>query len=416
MPDRRIVKRVTMNGSTGIDGLPGYFSALRLACRCFGVGLPQMTKALEWCRKREKKPDRHFPRRLTRTMLNRAAAGFGRWGNALEIIAYEALYHRLLREDGQSSATAHFAENLTNGLLRLYQRMLPRLRVTGIPAQRALKILIEEVFLPTVFLELKKARGRALGTEFGIKTCWYLPKKEKGSRTEPFPVVLKYWMNAAGFRYAEDIGKATSDSERKKVQGWLNDEHMPTPAGISKLVNRFADDARKIDTPESWKGRLGLAAATQKLSAAMDGFFADSGAGACLTLFEVLQRLDGENIAIDDDHILFETHTFFAARLLQKRWMRTGEWENKVKSASRDLAPPPSADATDEEFTRYSRDTAHRLNPGNCFLQQITSELADGSLGNPSIFEGAVFVEEFIFALGIEEINALMEAERVGGP
>ncbi len=51
--------------------------ASRFACRCFGVNMPEMQRMLDIERRREEEPNKFFPRKLNRVMLNEAEEGKG---------------------------------------------------------------------------------------------------------------------------------------------------------------------------------------------------------------------------------------------------------------------------------------------------------------------------------------------------
>ena len=63
---RRNPKKAVNLATKRSSGLPSHFTALRFACGCFGVNMPELQKMLNLMRGREKKPDQSFPRRAGR--------------------------------------------------------------------------------------------------------------------------------------------------------------------------------------------------------------------------------------------------------------------------------------------------------------------------------------------------------------
>ena len=85
----------------------------------------------------------------------------------------EALYHRIRRQEkgvGEIPGfafTYQMAEGIVFSLLHLYEKVLPKLNAEGVPPEEAMWVLVENLFLPTVYLELwRKWRG---GLEFEFK-------------------------------------------------------------------------------------------------------------------------------------------------------------------------------------------------------------------------------------------------------
>ena len=78
-----------------------------------------------------------------------------------------------------------------------------------------------------------------------------------------------------------------------------------------------------LDGPDDWKTRFALACAMQKLCDAMDKFFRAQDSPCSLQLGDRLRAIVEERIAVDDDQVLLDTETFFAARLFSRQSLRT---------------------------------------------------------------------------------------------
>ena len=65
--------------------------------------------------------------------------------------------------------TYQMAEGIVFSLLHLYEKVLPKLNAEGVPPEEAMWLLVENLFLPTVYLELwRKWQG---GLEFEFRGC-----------------------------------------------------------------------------------------------------------------------------------------------------------------------------------------------------------------------------------------------------
>lgn len=382
--------------------------------------MPELKKALKVRRESAKLDrDKHYPRSLTRVMLCRAEVGIGRWGDGLCRVAYEALYDRICRENRKPLAGGtplRLTERITFSLLDLYEAVLPQLHVDGVSRQEVLWVLVEELFLPTVFIELMKIRQKGAKIMLDLEINSYLPMMEKMERKDPFPRILKFWLNSASFRYADDVGKVTgSDSNRKKVHEWLRGRHIPGPGAISKIVEEFSADAGRFDSSGSWKARLGLAAAVQELSQITDSFFKTRMPASSLQFSKILHAIQEDGVAVDDDLFLANPRTFFAARLLQRRLKREKLWQPKVLAHVSTGNGGFPKESSDEEIEKGRRELVWRANPGNWFLHYVLDEIAANRLGDEESLKGAESTQDRIFALGIAEINNILDEKRAGG-
>jgi len=273
-------------------------------------------------------------------------------------------------------------------------------------------VLVEEVFVPTLFVELALNWQRGLGTEFQLETCWYLPVADRGERLKPVARVLKCWFRAAGFRGTHDFSKQIDDSFRKKVDGWLKGESPRYLCELHELVDKFADDVRWLDGPDSWKARFTVARAMQKLCDAMDGFFGADRPDYSLKIAEMLRGIQKDGVPVDDGRILADRFSFFAARLLKRRLEREGRWEPEVmalvtRSASRTFLE----EATDEEIEQYRREIEWSSNAGNWFLRLIEREAGSGAAGDGAT-GGVGSLQERLMDIAIEELNRILDGKR----
>ena len=407
---RRNPKKAVNLATKRSSGLPSHFTALRFACGCFGVNMPELQKMLNLMRRREKKPNHSFPRRLNRVMLNEAEDGKGDWCGALTNVAYEALYDRIRRQNGKPlfGSAGNVTERLAFTLLRLYEKILPELKTDSVSSLDALWLLVTEVFLPTAFLELALNWQSGLGTEFQVQGCWYLPVFRKGERLGPVRCVLQHWLRAAGFRNAHDLKKEMgSDSARRSADRWLSGQFVPTIDVLHRLVDRFSKRVEWLDQRDAWKTRFTLACGMEHLYAAMDHFFQPRRRDCSLKIRQMLKRISKDWVVVDDGRILADSYTFFAARLLQRRIKLEGRWESEVagfvpRQSGKTFAPS----ASEEEIDQYRRDVERRMNPGNWFLRFIERESTCGKQ------QVSASLQERILNLGVRELNRILDSKR----
>lgn len=272
-----------------VPPLPSHFSALRFACRCFGVDMPEMQETLRIMRKHVKTPDEHFPKQLNRVMLGAAELGAGRWRKALVTVGHEALYNRIHRQNGKPlfGVAGETADRLAFAMLRLYDRILPALKTDGVALEDALWILIDEVFVPTAYIELVLNKRGGIGDELHPDDFWYLPVTRKGEILKPIPRVLNYWLRSAGFRNGYDVGKLLdSDTARKQVDRWGKGTHVPTIDDLHRLVDKFGENVSWMGTPDDWKCRFTLACAMQNVCEAIDASFQSARPNASLEIIK----------------------------------------------------------------------------------------------------------------------------------
>ena len=324
--------------------LPSYFAALRMVCFAFEVEMPEMQRTLDLMRSQEKSPNAHFPKKLNRVMLADAEVGNSRWTAGLAVVAERALHARMVLCDGRTSPTRTgiIARSIAFDCLELYRRLVPELKSDAVTPAEALWVLVEAVFIPTVFARLCMEWQRGLGHEFRPDSLWYLPVVA-GGRQCPIQRVLRSWMRAAGFRTAQDFGKAMDDdNERRTVDDWLSGKHQPSIDKAHTLVERFSNEVAWLDSAADWKARMTLAVAMTNLCKVMDCYFANSGPESSLKIRQCLDALEKEGAPIDSRVTLNDPKDYFVARLVARR----------IKGESRTHTITPTCAATNASIGR----------------------------------------------------------------
>jgi hypothetical protein len=405
--------------------LPTHFAAVRLACDCFGVKMPELSKMLRTVRDREAKadkklrlrlikegaiPKRPFPRKLNRVMLGKAEGISHPQEEGLCTVAYQALHSRIRFEDEKPlfGVASELAERVAIQMPRLYAEMIPWLRTGEKSETEVMCALIRKVFIPTIFLELKRAQysDQCMGNELSLTDCWYFPKEHGIEREYPFPRVVNAWLNAAGCRYADDVGKLLqSDSKRIVVSNWLKGKNVPGAKAISLLVEKFQKETRRFDEAEAWKARLGFAAAMHRLCKRMDDYFSTVEPRISFKLLGMMQEIESAPMPIDSDEILAERKTFFAARLIWRSLKETDEWKAKVTNLNQCIPPAIPDSATRPEMDQIIGQHQRLICPGNLLLACIKKDIAKLRDRKNKMIMQAETIQEQIFALGIEELN-----------
>jgi hypothetical protein len=356
------VPEARMKSPTNNPNLPSNVAALRFVCRCFDIGEKELMETLERMRRITNNPDAHFPKKLSREMLARAVCGKGRWLEALSTIHREALYDQMRRKNGKPlfSFTGKFSQETTFTLLTLYERLLSKLNCSGVPPAQAMWLLVENVFVPTVFIKMVEEWRLGLGTEWLGETCWYLPTKSDRENQKPISRVLDCWLQVAGFRTAYGVsqsltrgkpGKSALDEQtekrwktwKKSVERWRNGKPVQSVHKLHRLVETFAPNVAWLDEPDGWKARFTLAFAMQNLCDAMDETFESASRQPSLALADLLRRIADERIACDDGKRLAHAHTFFclaADSTPNASERRMGENSRSDSKVSRSRFPP----------------------------------------------------------------------------
>lgn len=413
--------------------LPSSFAALRFTCGCFGIGEKELAETLERMRRTTKHPDTHFPKRLSRETLARAAVGKSRWLEALSIIHREALYDRLRRDRGEplASFTGIFSQETIFTLLRLYDALLPRLNCDGVPTADALWLLAENVFVPTVFIRMIEEWRFGLGTEWQGEACWYLPTICGRDIQTPVSRVLDCWLRVAGFRTAYGVSQSLTRGKpeisafdersekhwktwKKSVERWRTGRAVQSVDKLHRLVETFAPNVAWLDESAGWKPRFTLAFAMQNLCDAMDLAFESISNEPSLALADMIRHIASERIACDDGKRLADPQIFFASRLIQRQMRANGEWAKIVsqipKSAGRTFSP----DVSDGEIARYKDTINGQMNPGDWFLDDLKQKaIAAGRLKpDDASCANSIALDSYIFDLGVEELNKLLDSKR----
>jgi hypothetical protein len=369
-------------------GLPNDVAALHFVCRCFGIGEKEMLRTLERVRSFTKDADDHFPRTFHRMLLTRSQKGNKQWDKALLTIQREALYDQIRRQDGKPlfGFAGDFAERLASSMTLLYERLLPKLNVEGIPGPTAIWILLKNIFVPTAYAELVKNWRLGLGGEFRGPTCWYLPLGPK--HKQPVSRVLDCWLRVAGFLTGYRISQEMEKMDRSQVDEWRRGEKVPNPLTLHRVVEKFAGRVSWLDDAEEWKSRFTLACAMQNLSARMDEYFKHICSNSSLELAGMFQKIADEHIVCGETNFLAEAHNFFATRLLQTCIRKEGQWVAEFNMGDRFLKLVNEKAGKDESFRRNIKILGERL-----------------------------ALEEYLFDVGVRELNRLFEIERkrIGG-
>jgi hypothetical protein len=367
--------------------LPTHFAAVRLACDCYGVRLPELEKMLQVIRSKESCPDKYSPAKLNRVMLGKAEIENSKQSEHLCTVAYRALYSAIRFSDEKPvfGDAAELAERLALDFPRLYSEILGQLNYGPVQENVVLDVLIREVFLPTFFLTLAKTRRHPHGNEMSVENCWYLPKEIRGKRGYPFQIVLLAWLNAAGCRGPEDVGKLMqTDSKRKNVSNWLKGKNVPSRSEISRLVKYFKEETDRFEDLQAWKGRLMLAAGMQRLFESTDEYFSRSQPGYSFKLLGMLEQMEKEHVPIDCGNAFLSPKTFFGVRLIYNRLKTTEDWKKQMA-----------------EFPE--------MNHGNLLMRFIKKEIPKRRPKEQvPVLENARLADD-ILALGVAEVNRIIK-------
>lgn len=372
--------------------------------------MPELEKQLQIMRSRDRNPD-FFPPKLNRVMLGKAEAETTNYSVALCRIADSALYSAIRWADNEPvfGDAAALSENLARWLPEIYADMLPLLHVPVSLAPRFWRVLVEEVFIPTFFLELCKARRNPNGNELALRECWYLPREQRGTQELPFQRVFQAWLNAAGLRGPEDVGKLTqSEANRKTASNWLKGLTVPYEEEINRFVRSFKEDTARFADAQEWKGRLAFAAAMQRVCVQLNDCFSKIESGYCFRLLHLLEQVDKDNVPIDCDQVLMAPKTFFVARMVYRRLKLSKEWQQAEANLPKSKSMKIERAVTRAELDAIEKQTRFEMNPGNLLLKFIRDEISR-QRGTVSPAGGAfVCTTDDIFAHGVRELNQML--------
>jgi hypothetical protein len=402
--------------------LPGLGEAQGFVCRCFGISEKNLDATLQRIRSHTPDADRHFPRKWSRVLPVRADAKKSRRREVILTIQREALYDRIRREHGKPliSSTGDVTEKIVFSLLRLYEKLFPKLQLGRCSKAEALWVLTEHVFLPTIFIHLIRAHREGLGPEFAGEKCWYFPVREGSKIVKPIPRLLDYWSRASalftpyrtGFRF---VAKAKSesvelvnkrDSIKKRFERWRSGEDLPTLDDLHRFVEDAGSEVAWLDNPAAWKARFTLALAAHSIADAMDEIFYETQPHASLIIAEVMSKMATEGIVCDDEMRLADPAVFFAVRLWQLKLMRDGHWQKIISASIANLPPFPP-------FTTVEADEEHRqkiywqMNRGNHLLEAIKTTAATDGVSRQHPFA----LDDYLLELGVSELNRMLAAQ-----
>ena len=378
--------------------LPNNVGALWLACQCFGL----QTKDIKG---------------VSRMAISRAVRG--RASTQLNTKVENELWERLLErfrrhKIAPTGTTNSFTDELVMALLQVYRRIRPRLKVTRGSRVATLRAIIEDAFVPTIFMVMVSFQGRGLGSEFFGPQSWYLPRPD----FTPFQAVFDRWLRTAGLRTSYGVSRSIRtrnasiasngeaagnkrDALRRRLLRWLEGKIIPSPYDVDQLVDDFSAEVEWLDGASAWKARLRLALAVQRACGEIRMLFPD-----IFYLTGAFNRINSEGIVCDDGRVLAKSDTFFAARLLQLRLQREGKFDKIIAPHRR---PPPgmAPDPSDAEIERASAEFRRNANPGNWFLAFVEREARrKGRLNSRRPAMLAVWaLEDFIFDLGVVELS-----------
>lgn len=413
--------------------LPSSFAALRFICGCFGIGEKELAETLERMRRTTNHPDTHFPKKLSRETLARAVIGKSRWLEALSIIHREALYDRLCRDRGEplASFTGTFSQETVLTLLRLYDALLPRLNCNGVPTADVIWLLVENVFVPTVYIKMVEEWRFGLGTEWQGEACWYLPTKCGRDIQTPVSRVLDCWLRVAGFRTAygvsQSLTRGKSDKSafdeqtekhwktwKKSVERWRTGRAVQSVDKLHRLVETFAPNVVWLDEWVGWKPRFSLAFAMQNLCDTMEQAFESISKQPSLALADMIRHIASERIACDDGKRLADPQIFFALRLIQLQMRANGEWAkivNRIPRLEGRTFPP---DVPDDEIARYKATIKGQVNPGNWLLDDLKQKANAAGRLKPvgASCADSSALDTYIIDRGAEELNKLLDSKR----
>jgi hypothetical protein len=378
------------------SNIPNDIEALWFVCKCFGI--PEIEFGENWRKKME--------RAATADISTPEWKAVG-WN--LE----NHLFERFRRAGvAPASVTNDFTDEMVVTLLGLYERLRLSLDVRDVSAVDAFEVLIEHVFVPTLFLMVCKYRCQGARTEFHPAEFWYLPRREKNGRLrQPIPRVLDYWLRTAGLHTAYGLDQHLETLKvgaevkpkgkiKRQVDRWLSGEVMPTLNQLYSFVDQVSGQVEWLDDAAAWKARFNLAYAVQKACKTSEAILAEP-------LGEMLNRgfreMLSEGIICDGPDILNNPHTFFAFRLLQKRLDKEKRLSEIVAPVQKRRQMSFATNVSDKVIEKERHKMWREATPGYWLGKFFAGEAKQAR--KP--------VDEYIFDRGIEELNRLLAQKRV---
>lgn len=373
--------------------LPNEVQARWCVCQHFGVG----EKDLEG---------------INRMKLARARAGEN-------IENLDALKNSLLNAMRKAALTpvagpVFVTQEVPTQLLFLYEKLRPLLKTDGVTVEDSMWVLAEHVVVPTVALVVVQNRRHGLGTEFDGAGCWYLPEQTGETTQSPIQRVLDRWLRVAGFRTAYGVSKdMKSEPLRRKVDRWRKGESIPTLQSLWHLAGKYSNEVSWLDSSEAWKARFTLACSAQKAFTLAEDYFRGF-SGSAAKLGRVFRTSITQEFFEDDGEILLLKDIFWAVRLVERR-LRA---ESKFDSIFSKMPPAEyqktfGRNVSDEDIERWQRRREFLGKRGNWlvgFFQKAARKA--GRLGHDQTFDDSYLLKEFIFELGIKELNRLLAGQR----
>lgn len=323
-------------------------------------------------------------------------------------------YFRAHKFAGSGGANA-FADAMLTISLRLHARVKKELAPDGSLQSADLRLLIEEVLVPTAFAIMSASYSdrprwgaRGLGCEFEGPRSWYLSKTNR-----PFTEILDRWLRVAGFRTPCGFSR-DSTNLKKQVSRWMTGKTLPSIEDMDALVERYKDRVAWLDDANAWKARFRLARALQSLWASAEEDFADGRMPGLTPITELFERINGEGILRDRDGVLADPGIFFAVRLVQLRLQHEGTFAAVIhpKRTGYQRVFPPSL--SDTEIDRWKARVARRMDVGRQFVRYLArrGRIRFGpELSHPSIAAAQKF-EDYILRLGLHELRRLRKEGR----
>jgi hypothetical protein len=356
---------------------------------------------------------------VSRMALSRATSGKTRRLKSLQRThqALMELVLRYFRRDGfaGSGGANAFADAMLLATLRLYARVKTELAPKRALTPFELRLIVEEVLVPTAFAILSSSRClgfgaeiHGLGCEFHGPKSWYLPDDAR-----PLTAILDRWLKVAGFRTPCGFSR-DSTNLKTQVSRWMAGDHLPSIEDLDALVERYKDRVDWLDDAAAWKARLRLARTLQSLWAEAGKYFAAHRLPSLKSPMERFETINGDQILRDADGLLASPQVFFAVRLVQLRLKQEGKLAAAIQPPRTQYARgfPPSA--SDEHIARWQARIQKRLDIGYRFARFLARRggIALGSeLSRPSLHAVAAF-EEHLFRLGLGELKRLRTEKR----
>ncbi len=378
-----------MNETFRAAKLPDEVQALFFVCDCFALGEQELSE---------------YRMKLSRARVDKSISKAAR-----ERIRIQ-LFHRLRRAIQTPVSHATFVtDELVARLLEVYAKVHPRLRNRFFSLD-AIWVLAEHVLVPTAHLIIRKKHRCGLGTEFLGQNCWYLPERAGTKIRKPVQRVLDCWLRVAGlrtdYRVSKEIG---NEAVRRKVNRWLEGENQPTLDELYGLVDEFSAKVSWLDEPASWKARFTLACAAQRAWNEVDDTFQSVCRFPSLKLADKFRALASQPILQDDRELLVLADTFFAVSLLQNSLQKKGRLDEIIAPSRKERRASFGPEIPDVEIDLWKLQAESDSKPGNWFLRYVRDEaIRKGGFTHDDNPMEAEAVRDYIFELGIEELNRLL--------